>query len=532
MGPVEMTAEDKIHPLATDRGEQLGKRIDHRPAVPLGGEQGVVEHQDAKGRRTVLKPKFCKLQLPGVQSALRGSRTSTLAELRIVACKSSRWPAGLAGSWDPVQGRSMSDPLAAVAAAFDDLRRMSFASRAAGLERAARILEERQDEWAKLMAREMGKPVAQGKAEVVKCASACRYYADHGEAMLAPVVQEGAALLHQPLGPVLAIMPWNFPFWQVFRFAAPALMAGNTIVLKHASNVPGCAVAIARIVAEAFDRDDLLRAVFVPGKEVDALIADPRIRALTFTGSTEAGRQVAAAAGRHLKKSVLELGGSDPDLVLDDADLPSAAKICAAARMVNAGQSCIAAKRFLVAEDVYEEFLGLLAKELSDFVPGDPLDEACTLGPMARADLRDELHGQVIDSIAAGARLLLGGEIPEPRDLPYYPATLLADVKPGMRVFDEETFGPVAAAMSVSGDTEAITLANLTPFGLGAAVFSADEDRARRVAEQLDTGTVAINFHVVSDPRLPFGGVKDSGWGRELGAHGIREFVNVKTLRM
>lgn len=426
----------------------------------------------------------------------------------------------------------MSDPLAAVNAAFESLRRMSFAGRAACLERAAAILETQQDEFAKLMAQEMGKPVTQGKAEVVKCAAVCRYYAEQGEAMLGPVVQEGATLLHQPLGPVLAIMPWNFPFWQFFRFAAPALMAGNTILLKHASNVPGCAKAIVNVMAEAFDRDDLIRAIFVPGKEVEPLIADPRIRAVTFTGSTEAGRQVAAAAGRHLKKSVLELGGSDPYLVLADADLPSAAKICAAARMVNAGQSCIAAKRFLVAEEVYERFLGLLAKELADFVPGDPLEEACTLGPMARADLRDELHGQVVDSIAAGARLLLGGEISELRDLPYYPATLLADVEPGMRAFDEETFGPVAAVMAVSGDAEAIMLANLTLFGLGAAVFSADQDRARRVAEQLDTGTVAINSQVVSDPRFPFGGVKDSGWGRELGAHGIREFVNVKTVRM
>jgi succinate-semialdehyde dehydrogenase/glutarate-semialdehyde dehydrogenase len=430
-----------------------------------------------------------------------------------------------------VQGGGMSDPLAAVAAAFDDLRAMSFAKRAKGLERAAQILEARQERFARRMAREMGKPVTQGKAEVVKCATACRHYAAHGEAMLAPVVEDGATILHQPLGPVLAIMPWNFPFWQAFRFAAPALMAGNTILLKHASNVPGCARAIAEVIAEAFGRDDLLRAVFIAGKEVEPLIADARIRAVTFTGSTEAGRKVAAAAGRYLKKSVLELGGSDPYLVLDDADLPSAARICAAARMVNAGQSCIAAKRFLVAEDVHDEFLGLLAKELAEFVPGDPLDEACNLGPMARADLRDELHGQVMDSIAAGARLLLGGEVPQLRDLPYYPATLLAGVKPGMRVFDEETFGPVAAVTRVSGDAEMIALANRTPFGLGAAVFSAEVDRARRVAEQLDTGTVAINAQVVSDPRFPFGGVKDSGWGRELGKHGIREFVNVKTLR-
>jgi succinate-semialdehyde dehydrogenase/glutarate-semialdehyde dehydrogenase len=430
-----------------------------------------------------------------------------------------------------VQGGGMSDPLAAVAAAFDDLRAMSFAKRAKGLERAAQILEARQERFARLMAREMGKPVTQGKAEVVKCATACRHYAAHGEAMLAPVVEDGATILHQPLGPVLAIMPWNFPFWQAFRFAAPALMAGNTILLKHASNVPGCARAIAEVIAEAFGRDDLLRAVFIAGKEVEPLIADARIRAVTFTGSTEAGRKVAAAAGRYLKKSVLELGGSDPYLVLDDADLPSAARICAAARMVNAGQSCIAAKRFLVAEDVHDEFVGLLAKELAEFVPGDPRDEACNLGPMARTDLRDELHGQVMDSIAAGARLLLGGEVPQLRDLPYYPATLLAGVKPGMRVFDEETFGPVAAVTRVSGDAEMIALANRTPFGLGAAVFSAEVDRARRVAEQLDTGTVAINAQVVSDPRFPFGGVKDSGWGRELGKHGIREFVNVKTLR-
>jgi succinate-semialdehyde dehydrogenase/glutarate-semialdehyde dehydrogenase len=430
-----------------------------------------------------------------------------------------------------VQGGGMSDPLAAVAAAFDDLRAMSFAKRAKGLERAAQILEARQERFARRMAREMGKPVTQGKAEVVKCATACRHYAAHGEAMLAPVVEDGATILHQPLGPVLAIMPWNFPFWQAFRFAAPALMAGNTILLKHASNVPGCARAIAEVIAEAFGRDDLLRAVFIAGKEVEPLIADARIRAVTFTGSTEAGRKVAAAAGRYLKKSVLELGGSDPYLVLDDADLPSAARICAAARMVNAGQSCIAAKRFLVAEDVHDEFVGLLAKELAEFVPGDPRDEACNLGPMARTDLRDELHGQVMDSIAAGARLLLGGEVPQLRDLPYYPATLLAGVKPGMRVFDEETFGPVAAVTRVSGDAEMIALANRTPFGLGAAVFSAEVDRARRVAEQLDTGTVAINAQVVSDPRFPFGGVKDSGWGRELGKHGIREFVNVKTLR-
>jgi succinate-semialdehyde dehydrogenase/glutarate-semialdehyde dehydrogenase len=425
----------------------------------------------------------------------------------------------------------MTDPLAAVAAASDDLRGLSFRERAAGLRRAAGLLEAGQDGFALRMAREMGKPVSQGKAEVVKCATACRHYADHGAAMLADLVEDGASVLHQPLGPVLAIMPWNFPFWQVFRFAAPALMAGNPVLLKHASNVPGCAAAIAALVAEAFGRDDFLRAIFVAGKELEPVIADPRIRAVTFTGSTDAGRRVAAAAGRHLKKSVLELGGSDPYLVLEDADLKAAAKTCAAARMVNAGQSCIAAKRFLVADAAHDEFVALLAEELAAFQPGDPTDPATTLGPLARADLRDELHGQVADSIAAGARPLLGGTISEPRDLPYYPATLLDRVEPGMRVFDEETFGPVAAVTRVAGEDEAIDLANRTPFGLGAAVFTAAPGGGRRIAERLEAGTVAINSQVVSDPRFPFGGVKDSGWGRELGAHGIREFVNVKTVR-
>ncbi|WP_265594531.1 NAD-dependent succinate-semialdehyde dehydrogenase [Haloferula sp. BvORR071] len=428
----------------------------------------------------------------------------------------------------------MSDELDELVSGYAALRGMSFDERAGGLLRLAELLEKEQDSLAKLMAREMGKPVTQGKAEAAKCATACRYYAQHAERMLSPVEREGATMIYQPLGPVLAIMPWNFPLWQVFRFAAPALMAGNTILLKHASNVSGCAREIVALVAEAFNRKDLMQAVFISGEQATEWIGDPRVRAVTFTGSTEAGRKVAAAAGKHLKKSVLELGGSDPYLILKDADLPEAAKICAAARMVNAGQSCIAAKRFLVEHDVYEEFLPLLKAELEKFAPGDPLDENTLLGPMAREDLRDEIHHQVEDSITAGARLLLGGKIPEEPELrgkPYYPATLLADVRPGMRAFDEETFGPVAAVMRVKDEAEAIQWANQSPFGLGGAVFSRDMARARRVAEALETGTVAINGQVVSDPRFPFGGVKDSGWGRELGEEGIREFVNLKTLR-
>jgi succinate-semialdehyde dehydrogenase/glutarate-semialdehyde dehydrogenase len=414
---------------------------------------------------------------------------------------------------------------------FRRMRALSFPHRAAGLRRAAALLEEQQDHHARTMAVEMGKPVAQGKAEVRKCAAVCRYYADHGEAMLAPRELDEATLLHPPLGPVLAIMPWNFPFWQVFRFAAPALMAGNTILLKHASNVPGCARAIAAVVADAFDGDDLLRPVFIGGREAAGLLADPRIRAVTFTGSTSVGREIAATAGRHLKKSVLELGGSDPYLVLEDADLDHAATTCAAARMVNGGQSCIAAKRFLVVDAVHDAFVERLAAALRDWQPGDPLDPATTLGPMAKASLRDELHAQVEGSVRAGARVLLGGAPADLRGLPYYPATLLAGVAPGMPAFDEETFGPVAAVVRVEDEKEAIALANQSRFGLGAAVFTADVERARRIAPLLESGSVAINRQVVSDPRHPFGGIKDSGWGRELGEHGIREFVNTMTVR-
>ncbi|MDB6079682.1 MAG: Succinate-semialdehyde dehydrogenase, partial [Akkermansiaceae bacterium] len=401
--------------------------------------------------------------------------------------------------------------------------------------KAADLLEEQAGELAKTMAREMGKPVQQGRGEALKCANACRYYAGHAEAMLADetlaATDDGprATIIHQPVGTVLAIMPWNFPLWQVFRFAAPALMAGNTAILKHASNVPRSARAIAEIIREASGRDDLLVPVFVSGRIAAELIGDPRIHAVTFTGSTGAGRKVAEAAGRHLKKSVLELGGSDPYLVLEDADPAKAAAICAAARMINGGQSCIAGKRFLVDRKVHDIFMELFAMELRNYPLGDPLAEETKLGPMAREDLRDELHAQVTASVAAGARLVMGGVIPD-RAGAGYPATLLAEVTPGMRVFDEETFGPVAAVTLVDDLEEAIQLANLTPFGLGSAVISGSHEKAVEIARRLQSGTVAINSQVVSDPRLPFGGVKESGWGRELGAHGIREFVQVKTI--
>jgi succinate-semialdehyde dehydrogenase/glutarate-semialdehyde dehydrogenase len=411
----------------------------------------------------------------------------------------------------------------------------SFAMRAEWLRKMATLLEKEAPRLAVMMAEEMGKPVAQGRGEALKCAKACRYYAEHAEAMLADqyvsATDGGAAatVTHEPVGTVLAIMPWNFPLWQVFRFAAPALMAGNTAILKHASNVPRCARAIAAIVREATGREDLVVPVFISSKMTTELIGDPRIHAVTFTGSTAAGRKVAEAAGRHLKKSVLELGGSDPYLVLEDADPAKAAAICAAARMVNAGQSCVAAKRFLVDRKVHDIFVELFAMELANYPMGDPLEEETKLGPMAREDLRDELHAQVTDSVKAGAEPTMGGTVPD-RSGAYYPATLLTGVTPGMRVFDEETFGPVAAVTVVDDLEEAIQLANQTPFGLGSAVISGSHELALAVAKRLQSGTVAINSQVVSDPRLPFGGMKDSGWGRELGAHGIREFVNVKTI--
>ena len=410
-------------------------------------------------------------------------------------------------------------------------------TRASWLRAVGEALEERAGDFAVVMAEEMGKPVREGRAEAEKCAWVCRHYAQHAASYLADeevdTGRAGSTVGCAPLGTVLAIMPWNFPFWQAFRFVAPALVAGNRVLLKHASSVPRCAAAIAGLVAEASGRDDLLAVLEVPGRELAPVIADARVAAVTFTGSTEAGRKVAETAGRSLKKSVLELGGSDPYLVLEDADVARAAAICARARMVNGGQSCIAAKRLLVAAPVHDEFIDALREELASYVPGDPLDPETKLGPMARGDLRDELHAQVAASVTDGTRLVMGGRIPdepELRDRPYYPATLVTGVLPGMRLFDEETFGPAAAVTRVNGEKDGIELANRTNFGLGAAVFTGDPERGHRVARKLRAGTVGVNAQVVSDPRLPFGGIKESGWGRELGAAGIREFVNLRTV--
>jgi succinate-semialdehyde dehydrogenase / glutarate-semialdehyde dehydrogenase len=419
-------------------------------------------------------------------------------------------------------------------AAFLQWRRTSFAERSTTMREAARLLRHQQDALAELISREMGKPIGQSRGELEKCAVACEYYATHAERFLSPEFVESDAsrsfVAFEPLGVVLAIMPWNFPFWQVFRFAAPALMAGNAAVLKHASNVPGCALAIEGILREAGFPEHLFQTMLIGADQVDGVIEHPLIRAVTLTGSTAAGRAVAATAGRMLKKTVLELGGSDPYLILDDADVESAVETCVTSRLNNSGQSCIAAKRFIVTPGVRERFEDLFCQAMSHKKAGDPFDPRSDLGPLARMDLRDDLHQQVLASVAKGAKLLTGGTVPAGRGA-YYPPTVLTDVREGMPAYDEELFGPVAAIIPVADEAEAIRVANDTVFGLGAAVFTTDLARGERIAQkELDAGSCFVNAFVRSDPRLPFGGVKESGYGRELAHFGIREFVNIKTV--
>jgi len=412
-------------------------------------------------------------------------------------------------------------------------RATTFSDRAMLMKRAGGALRERSDSLARLMAAEMGKPLAQGVAEAEKCAWVCEYYAEHAETQLAPetIVVEGARsyVAFEPLGVLLAVMPWNFPLWQVYRFAAPALMAGNVAVLKHASNVSGCALAIEGIFVHAGFPEGCFRALIIGSKQVRAVIEHPLVRAVTLTGSTPAGKAVAAQAGAVLKKTVLELGGSDPYVILEDADLDHAARICVSSRLINSGQSCIAAKRFVVVAPVLRAFTDRVVMAMRTKKVGDPLAEGTDLGPLARRDLRDGLHTQVLTSLKRGAALVLGGEVP-PGPGAYYPPTVLTDVKPGMPAYDEELFGPVAAVIAASDEDAAVRIANDTAFGLGAAVFTRDTQRGERVARKLEAGATFVNGSVASDPRLPFGGVKESGYGRELGAYGIKEFVNVKTV--
>ena len=423
--------------------------------------------------------------------------------------------------------------LAAAASAQRQWRRYTFADRAKPLVRTAELLEERAGEYGVLMAREMGKPRADGEGEAKKCAAGCRYYAEHAAAFLADeeVATEArkSFVTYQPLGVLLAVMPWNFPFWQVFRAAAPALMAGNGVVLKHAANVTGCALAIERLFADAGLPAGLFAALLIPSDRVAGVIERPEIAAVTLTGSVGAGKAVAAKAGSVIKKTVLELGGSDAYVVLEDADLDAAVATCTKSRLINAGQSCIAAKRFVVVEAVREAFERGMVERMRAAKVGPPLEPGVEVGPQARTDLRDQLHAQVEKSVAAGARLLLGGVVP-PGPGAFYPPTVLADVRPGMPAYEEELFGPVAAILAARDEADAVRIANDSVFGLGGAVFTRDLARGERVARELAAGCCFVNDFVRSDPRLPFGGVKESGYGRELGMVGIREFVNVKTV--
>ncbi len=428
----------------------------------------------------------------------------------------------------------LEDTLDRVARAQRAWRRTSFDDRAVPLVRAAGVLRERSDDLARLMALEMGKPLAQGRAEVEKCAWVCEYYAEHAERFLADEPAETDAarsyVAYRPLGVVLAVMPWNFPLWQVFRFAAPALMAGNAGVLKHASNVCGSALAIEDVFRAAGVHADAFRTLLIGSDRVAGVLGDRRVAAATLTGSTPAGQAVASTAGQHLKKTVLELGGSDPYVVLADADVELAAATCAQSRLINSGQSCIAAKRFVVVDEVRAEFEERFVAAMGAARMGDPLDEDVDLGPQARADLRDELHDQVRRSVAGGARLLLGGEVPDGPGA-FYPPTVLTDVGPGTPAYEDELFGPAAAIVPVADEAAAIRAANDSPFGLGAAVFTRDVERGERLArDELEAGSCFVNAFVKSDPRLPFGGVKQSGFGRELARHGIREFTNAKTV--
>jgi succinate-semialdehyde dehydrogenase/glutarate-semialdehyde dehydrogenase len=418
--------------------------------------------------------------------------------------------------------------------AFLKWRTTSFQERAVLLKRAARVLMEHADEYEMLMTLEMGKLLRDARAEAEKCAWACDYYADNAERFLEReiVVTDASKsfVTFNPLGIVLAVMPWNFPFWQVFRFAAPALMAGNAGLLKHASNVPGCALAIEDVFRQAGFPDNIFRTLLVGSGQVNAVIENPLVKAATLTGSTPAGRSVAGTAGRSLKKTVLELGGSDPYVILEDADIEAAVTTCVTSRLMNTGQSCIAAKRFVVVDEVRTRFEELYVQQMKAQKIGDPLEDGITIGPLARHDLRDELHEQVKGSIDGGAKCLLGGQIPDGPGA-FYPPTVLTDVKKGVPAYDDEMFGPVASILPVKDETEAIQVANDSVFGLGAAVFTRDNSRGERIAaEELEAGCCFVNAFVKSDPRLPFGGVKESGYGRELSHYGIKEFVNIKTL--
>jgi succinate-semialdehyde dehydrogenase / glutarate-semialdehyde dehydrogenase len=436
-------------------------------------------------------------------------------------------------TFEPLGDAELEEKLASAQAAFRWFRTTSVRERASLLARAAEVLEEERRKWAELMTLEMGKPITAALAEADKCALACRYYAENAARFLADEVVESDAadsrIRFEPLGPVLAIMPWNFPFWQVFRFAAPALAAGNVALLKHASNVPQCAFAIEEIFARAGFPAGAFQALLIEADRVAGVLDDPRIRAATLTGSEKAGSSVAERAGKHIKKTVLELGGSDPFIVMPSADLDSAVETAVRSRTINNGQSCIAAKRFIVHESIMDAFLPRFVEGMERLRIGDPMEEGTEIGPLATEGTLREVEEQVRASVSAGARLLTGGERPD-RPGFFYAPTVLIDVPREAPAYREEVFGPVAAVFSVSGVTEAITLANDSRFGLGSSIWTRDQEEAAELVESLEAGQVFVNAMVASDPRVPFGGVKSSGYGRELGIFGIREFVNIKTV--
>jgi succinate-semialdehyde dehydrogenase/glutarate-semialdehyde dehydrogenase len=427
----------------------------------------------------------------------------------------------------------LEERLAAAEQAFDSYRRTSSGARAAILLAVADLLERETDKHAHTITLEMGKPIGAARDEVLKCAKGCRYYAENGERFLEEeVIQTAAAhssVLWQPLGPILAIMPWNFPFWQVFRFAAPALMAGNVGLLKHAANVPQCALAIEDLWRRAGAPSRTFQSLLIEAKQVADVITDSRIKSVTLTGSDRVGSEVAATAGRVIKKCVLELGGSDPFIVMPSADMDAALTAAVKARTQNSGQSCIAGKRFLVAESIYDDFVRQFVQRMKALKVGDPLDETTELGPLATSSIREGVHEQVRKSIAAGAKLLAGGELMEGKGN-FYPPTVLADIPASAPAFREEIFGPVALLFRIKDAAAAVELANESDFGLGASVWTNDKPEQELFARELDCGMVFVNALVASDPRLPFGGVKRSGYGRELGSLGMREFMNAKTV--
>jgi succinate-semialdehyde dehydrogenase/glutarate-semialdehyde dehydrogenase len=417
--------------------------------------------------------------------------------------------------------------------AFSEWRDVPMAQRAELMHKAADVLREGVQEFAELLTTEMGKTIGSARAEVQKCAWVCDFYADRAADMLAPRLIDTDATLsmvrYDPLGPLLAVMPWNFPFWQVFRFAAPYLMGGNTGLLKHSANTQGSALAIEQIFERAGFPPNVFRTLVVESGAIEAIIKDKRVRGVTLTGSERAGRAVAKAAGEALKPSVLELGGSDPFIVLEDADLDEAVKGAIKGRLMNNGQSCIAAKRFIIVDAVHDAFVDKYKAAMESQRMGDPMDEETDIGPQAREDLRDDLHDQVTRSIKAGAKLVTGGEIPDGPGF-FYPPTMLTHVEPGIPAFDEEVFGPVAAVIRARDEAHAIELANTSSLGLGASLWTHDMKRALHLAPRIESGHVAVNGIVKSDPRLPFGGIKDSGYGRELSDEGIKEFMNAKTI--